>query len=1018
MSENRNKNHLHNRLDSLFSDLGASEDLPGLTATNQLNGWLWEIDLNGQIINTSPEVELLLGYDPANLLEQPITTISNLDPANGNLPQTASQTVPFTLDMIFFRVDGSKHKTQTQIQPIFNASKALTGWRGITLSAEDQEPASAALTEALDDDALIGQIAPPITSPEPVELVQPVDENLQNAPLVADSPAPADDQEKLSYEELYVSTAYQPSDTIRNFLQSIDNDPHREWQPDELQLVEQVHSQMELAMENARLFRQTQLALAETDEQARRLRLLNDLSEKVSQAEVLNDIYEATASTAEEIFDADHTLVLLQMEQNFAIQASRSRNSRKLDQERLTTEHLQMLRSHQQTPVQVHGPGPDVIVPGSRAALTGGLLSGNKLTGVISVESSESNRFQDQDRNFMAQLISIVNGALENRILLDRIQTALASTEEQARRLAVLNQLSEQLGQARTLEEIISLTITNIDNIIPCNVSTTAIRNPDPQGFLVYQLSQKNGQKDPVFQSSGKTLIEQIAEDKRLYSDYDLASSEHIDLQAWIEDEGISSVIGAPLLSGDQAIGAIMIGSRNEFTYSLQDEALLLSISSILASTLDNRQLFQQIQRRSIQLETSAEVSRIASTILDTNELLPRVADLIKTGFNLYYTGIFLVDQDGSKSGEPNRWAFLQAGTGEAGEKMIAEGHKLELGGGSMIGSAISSSQAKIALNTDEESQRFRNPFLPETRSEMALPLVSRGEVLGALSIQSEQDRAFSQEDITSLQTMADQLANAIENARLFEQTEARARELTVLNEMARAYTQTLDVERLIEHTYAYTNRLLDAANFYMALYDDHENQIHFRLFVEDGQPIPPPEPKIVIGNGLTDWIIQNKTSVLIPREFEKELIAMGIQPRGRTALSYLGVPMLIGNQVIGVIAVQSYQQENNYTNRHLDMLTAVSSQAAVAIDNAIRFQQTRSRAQFEQVMREITTRVHSSTNPETILKTAVREVSTALGRNAYIELSPDEKQITTGSLTFDEDPDSSPDARNAAGKK
>jgi GAF domain-containing protein len=492
-----------------------------------------------------------------------------------------------------------------------------------------------------------------------------------------------------------------------------------------------------------------------------------------------------------------------------------------------------------------------------------------------------------------------------------------------------------------------------------------------------------------------------------LISDYEFANTEYEDGKQWVAEHNVNSVIGAPLMSGETVLGTIMIGHTKEFTYSLQDEALLLSISSLLASTLDNRQLFQQIQRRSTQLETSAEVSRIASTILDANELLPEVVELIRTGFDLYYAGIFLVDETGQFSGEPEKWAVLRAGTGTAGQEMMEAGHKLEVAGSSMIGTAITKAEAQISLEVGEEDDRFRNPALPDTRSEMALPLRSRGHVLGAISIQSDQEAAFSQEDVTSLQTMADQLANAIENARLFEQTEERAKELLVLNNMARAYTQTMDVETLFEQTFIYTNRLLYAENFYLALYNDEDNTIDFRLFTEDGEQITPPEPQIILGEGLTDWIILNKVPVLIPRDVEKDLETMGLPHRGKMANAYLGVPMMIGRDVIGVIAIQSYEPDQTYTERDLDLLTAISSQAAVAIDNALRFQQTQARAQFEQVLREITTRVHSTSDPEAILKTAVREVSQALGREAFIELAAEESdEDTVIPLPQDEKPD------------
>jgi ABC-type sugar transport system substrate-binding protein/GAF domain-containing protein len=175
------------------------------------------------------------------------------------------------------------------------------------------------------------------------------------------------------------------------------------------------------------------------------------------------------------------------------------------------------------------------------------------------------------------------------------------------------------------------------------------------------------------------------------------------------------------------------------------------------------------LENRALQLQTAAEVSHSASSILDPAELIEQAVNLIRARFDLYYAGLFLVDQSGEWSGEPARWAVLRAGAGEAGKAMLEQGYKLEIGGTSMIGWCIANKQASIALDVGAEAVRSENPFLPETRSEMALPLISRGEAIGALTIQSTQKAAFSQEDIAALQTMADQLANAIANARLYE---------------------------------------------------------------------------------------------------------------------------------------------------------------------------------------------------------------------------------------------------------
>jgi PAS domain S-box-containing protein len=192
-----------------------------------------------------------------------------------------------------------------------------------------------------------------------------------------------------------------------------------------------------------------------------------------------------------------------------------------------------------------------------------------------------------------------------------------------------------------------------------------------------------------------------------------------------------------------------------------------------LARDLTERErLLADLEQRSAQLQTAAEVSRAASSTLDPDALIQQVVDLARERFDLYYAGLFLVDKAGAKDEPGDQWAVLRAGTAEAGQKMLEQGHKLKVGGSSMIGWCVANKQARIALDVGEEAVRFDNPLLPETHSELALPLVSRGEAIGALTIQSTQEAAFSDEDIAVLQTMADQLANAIANAQLYEQAQ------------------------------------------------------------------------------------------------------------------------------------------------------------------------------------------------------------------------------------------------------
>lgn len=199
---------------------------------------------------------------------------------------------------------------------------------------------------------------------------------------------------------------------------------------------------------------------------------------------------------------------------------------------------------------------------------------------------------------------------------------------------------------------------------------------------------------------------------------------------------------------------------------------------ALVRDITERKQAEAMLARRAVQLQTGAEVSHAASSIIDPDELMRQVVNLIRERFDLYYVGLFLVDQSLRLHSEPGEWAYLRAGTGEAGQTMLRQNYRLKLAGNSMVGQCIAEAEARIALDTGREAVRFANPLLPDTRSELALPLISRGEAIGALTIQSTQEAAFSHEDIAVLEIMAGQIANSIENAHLYKESQAALEEL------------------------------------------------------------------------------------------------------------------------------------------------------------------------------------------------------------------------------------------------
>ena len=305
-----------------------------------------------------------------------------------------------------------------------------------------------------------------------------------------------------------------------------------------------------------------------------------------------------------------------------------------------------------------------------------------------------------------------------------------------------------------------------------------------------------------------------------------------------------------------------------------------------------------QAQRRAMQLETAAEVSRAATSVLDPGELVRQAVDLIRDRFDLYYAGLFLLDEGG-------RWAVLRAGTGEPGRQMLKAGHKLEIGGQSMVGWCTANAQARMALDVGEEAVRFDNPLLPETRSEMALPLISRGQVIGALDVQSVEAGAFSDEDIAVLQTMADQIAVAIDNAHLFAEAQARLEAVQAAHRsyLRASWDEFLPIRETTDYEYA--------------------------------------QPGVTLPNDAL-W---SEVQQVMAQQHTVVLSGSG-DGKGEPALaqSALVIPITLRGQVIGALGLQEAEGTQQWTADEIALVEAIADQMALAIENARLFEEAQRR--------------------------------------------------------------------------
>lgn len=229
----------------------------------------------------------------------------------------------------------------------------------------------------------------------------------------------------------------------------------------------------------------------------------------------------------------------------------------------------------------------------------------------------------------------------------------------------------------------------------------------------------------------------------------------------------------------------LAIPIRDEHGQPLYWLGVWSDVSSIKESEAIKANALEDLTRRNNQLRTASEVSRAATSILELDQLLPKVVELIRSHFEYYYVGLFLAD-------EKFETLILSAATGAMGRQMLDQRHSLLIGDYSMVGWCAANNQARIALDVGQDAVRMNNPLLPLTRSELALPLRARGRVIGAMTFQSEREAAFTDSDITALQTMTDQVANAIETARLFSDRVLLIKELESKNAELEQFAYTV----------------------------------------------------------------------------------------------------------------------------------------------------------------------------------------------------------------------------------
>ncbi len=372
-----------------------------------------------------------------------------------------------------------------------------------------------------------------------------------------------------------------------------------------------------------------------------------------------------------------------------------------------------------------------------------------------------------------------------------------------------------------------------------------------------------------------------------------------------------------------------------------------------------------QMERRAVQLQASAEVARAIASVRELEDLLPQVTQFISQRFGWYHVGIFLLDEAG-------RYAVLQAANSPGGQRMLARGHRLRVGTTGIVGYVTHTGQARVALDVGQDAVFFDNPDLPETRSEMALPLSVGGQIIGALDVQSKEPAAYDEQDVALLHILADQVAIAIENARLFRRTQQALEEVEAVHRryIQREWTRVAGGRQ--DLAYEYRRSGIPPSN------DPWPQEVMKAL--SEGQVVA------LAGDRMQPQVVSDRDSG-DGRDGEDD------HPRAA-----LAAPIKYREQIIGALDLQETDEPRTWTEDEIALVQAVSDQVGLALENARLFAATQRRAEQLAAINRIGLSINSDLDLKGVLSALYEQASHILDVDSFYVALYEER---TGMIWF-----------------
>ena len=778
------------------------------------------------------------------------------------------------------------------------------------------------------------------------------------------------------------------------------------------EIITAVAERLSSHIENLRLTEQAQVALAETAEQAERLALLNQIAQVISQTLDRDQMLDAVYEQIKRVFDLDafhiglydaatetlyYPLLYEADQRQQAITAPLNPNGHSYQVIQTGKALLRHLTKEEADQILAE---QHATLPGQEGQITTSLLfaplrASQQTLGVISAQSYKPNAYTEEDLQLFDGIARYVSVALENADLfartrqrattlqtLSEMETALSLAQTEDDILDVLlSHLPQKSLMAATLGYFEQVTDTILSDEVPVSLSSLWISG----AFMPDIASQF--QSVPLNTFASSSLWRENAYTPTMVGNVLTMENAPPRLREDAEAQGWRGIVLMPLRSGGRWQGLISINWADPQDFTEDDVFLLNRLMEPVAAVVAGRRA--QLAQKEALYET--ELLYNAGAALNAAQSYEEILTVIRQhtiADRAQSASLSLFDRPWTDEQMPE-WVEVAAyHTSRTDANVPPRFFLKQFPSASSLLKADSPTLIEDVEDPSLEIDAFTRALYAQqfgAKAVIFVPLVVGGQWIGYINVLYRDVRSFSETAIRRLMALATQAAVAIQNVGSVAETRERAEELGVLNEMSRALASMLDPGEIIESIYHFTSQLLDATNFYIALYDEQTNEISFPYAVEGGERVN--WLSRPFGEGLTEYLLRSQRPLLVEDNLQEWLDTQtGVTSIGNEANSWLGAPMISGKQAIGVIAVQS-TNDHQFNTNHMNLLSAIGSQTTIALQNARLFQQTQARAQREQILREITARVRSSADVETIMKTAVQEIGHTLGRKAMIYL-------------------------------